>query len=352
VADLAKRSPTSEILPLVVRTLTEWSLRHTVTPEQRNGLAQAVADVQGATGLMVRWEAIGPIPSAQAESLFSWSGPARQAFYSRSGGPGNRRTLYASGAEARLTVDGSLSSTVESAWLAFTDFALTEPARVQFLASSNGRLKAWANGKLVYQRSDVRPFQPDSDRFEIDMSAGLNRLFVELACPPHSPEWHVRFRRKSSTVERERLVQMALTRTGDPDRGGKVFHDVEKSLCLKCHRMGNRGERIGPELSGIGSRFSRITIIEAILEPSRSIAPSFDSLAVALKDGRVLNGVRVAETAPVLTLADQDGRKLEIPNEEIEAVRRQPLSLMPEGLEKRVTPEEFLDLIAYLTSQK
>jgi putative heme-binding domain-containing protein len=352
VADLAKRSPTSEILPLVVRTLTEWSRRHTVPPEQRNGLAQAVADVQGATGLLVRWEAIGPISCAEAESRFSRNGPPRQAFDSRSSGPGNWQTLYASGAEARLTVDGSPSSTAESAWLAFTDFALSEPARVQFLASSNGRLKAWANGKLVYQRSDVRPFQPDSDRFEIDLSPGLNRLFVALACAPQPPEWQVRFRRKSSSVERERLIQMALTRTGDPERGGKVFDNVEKSLCLKCHRMGDRGERIGPELSGIGGRFSRITIIEAILEPSRSIAPSFDSLAVALKDGRVLNGVRVAETSTMLTLADQDGRKQEIPNAEIEAVRRQPLSLMPEGLEKRVTLEEFLDLIAYLTTQR
>jgi putative heme-binding domain-containing protein len=59
-----------------------------------------------------------------------------------------------------------------------------------------------------------------------------------------------------------------------------------------------------------------------------------------------------AETQTVLTLADQDGRKHAIPIAEIEAVRRQPLSLMPEGLEKRVTPEEFVDLIAYLASQK
>ena len=135
-------------------------------------------------------------------------------------------------------------------------------------------------------------------------------------------------------------------------RGRKVLDDVEKSLCLKCHRAGDRGERIGPDLSGIGGRFARITIIESILEPSRSIAPSFDVVAVALKDGRVLNGVRVLETETVLTLADQDGRKHAIPTAEIEAVSRQPLSLMPEGLEKRVTPEEFVNLIAYLAAQK
>jgi hypothetical protein len=54
----------------------------------------------------------------------------------------------------------------------------------------------------------------------------------------------------------------------------------------------------------------------------------------------------------VLTLGDQDGRKHVIPLAEVEAVRCQPLSLMPDGLEKRITPEELVDLIAYLASQK
>jgi putative heme-binding domain-containing protein len=147
------------------------------------------------------------------------------------------------------------------------------------------------------------------------------------------------------------MNRMALTRAGDPERGRMEFDDVEKTLCVKCHRMGDGGERIGPELIGFGDRFS---IIESILEASRSIAPSLDSVVVRLKDGRVLNGVRMAETgtATVLTLADQDGRKHSIPLAEIEAVKSQPLSLMPDGLEKRVTPEEFVDLIAYLASQR
>jgi len=348
LTDLAKRHPTAEVLPLVVRALTDWSRRTSVPPE-RLGLDHAVADVQGATGLLVRWEVTGPIPSGEADSFVSRSGPTDRFFDSPPGGAGRWRTLYATGAEARVRIEGGGGSKADSVWLAFTDFALSEPARVQFLASSNVKLRAWANGKLICQRSELGQ---DSDRVEIELGRGLNRLFVELASRAHSPDWQVRFRRKSSTIEHERLVEMVLKRAGDPERGRKVFDDVERSLCLKCHRVGDRGERIGPELSGIGGRFSRITIIEAILEPSRSIAPSFDSVAVGLKDGRVLNGIRMAETEAVLTLADQGGQKHAIPIADIEAVRRQTLSLMPDGLEKRVTPEEFVDLIAYLVSQK
>ena len=68
-------------------------------------------------------------------------------------------------------------------------------------------------------------------------------------------------------------------------RGRRLFLDTEKSQCLTCHRIGDRGERIGPELTGVGGRFSRIFILESILEPSRSIAPSFATVMVVLTMG-------------------------------------------------------------------
>jgi hypothetical protein len=65
-------------------------------------------------------------------------------------------------------------------------------------------------------------------------------------------------------------------------------------------------------------------------------------------------GVRLAETGTetVLTLSDHDGRKHAIPIAEAVAVRGQRLSLMPDGLAKRVTPEESVDVMAYFTSQR
>ena len=66
VADLAKRSPTAEVLPLAVRTLTEWSRREGLSMAQRPELNHAVAEVQGATGLLVRWEVTTPIASGLA----------------------------------------------------------------------------------------------------------------------------------------------------------------------------------------------------------------------------------------------------------------------------------------------
>jgi putative membrane-bound dehydrogenase-like protein len=352
VADLAKRSPTAEILPLAIRTLTGWS-QQTSVRQERFDLDHAVAEVQGATGCLVRWEVTGPALPKETESFIARGGSPGPAFDPPAGYKARWQTLYGTGTDARVRNEGAGDgSKADAVWLAFTDLALPEPAPVEFVASIAGKWRAWANGKRIDQKSGGPPAGPDSNRVEIDLARGLNRLVIELSCLDRPASWQVRVRRISSTVHHEDLIKMALDRAGDPARGRKVFDNVEKSLCLKCHRLGDRGERIGPELTGIGGRFSRVTIIESILEPSRSIAPSYDAITIALKDGRVFSGVRVAESETVVTLADQDAQKHAIPILDIETVRRHPLSLMPDGLEKRLTPEEFVDLVAYLASQK
>ena len=131
-------------------------------------------------------------------------------------------------------------------------------------------------------------------------------------------EFHLRFRRKSAVAEHERLLQAALSRPGNLERGRAVFLNVEKSLCLKCHRLGDQGERTGPELTGLGSRFSRIYIAESILQPSRAIAPSFGTVVVVLENGKVLSGVKVADSETTLTLVDNQGQKQLIAKAEIE----------------------------------
>jgi putative heme-binding domain-containing protein len=349
VADLAKRSPTAEILPLAIRTLTDWGRRPALSDAERLGLDRAVAEVQGATGLIVRWQVIGPIPPETAATLVARVGrPSAQPAEDIS----RWRTLFATGMEGLARMQDGGDPPPGSVCLGVSDFALPEAATAQLLASSNGTLRVWADGKLVHQQTEAQPFQPDSDRVPVELGPGPHRLAVEVASAPSPPEFHLRFRRKGLSLEHEQLIQLALTRPGDADRGRKVLEDVEKSQCLKCHRVGDRGERIGPELTGLGGRFARITIIESVLEPSRSVAPGFESMTLALADGRVLSGVRVAETDRTLTLADREARGYEIPKADIEARTRQAQSTMPDGLEKRLTPDEFVDLIAYLASQR
>jgi putative heme-binding domain-containing protein len=165
-------------------------------------------------------------------------------------------------------------------------------------------------------------------------------------------EFNLRFRRKSATANNERLIAAALSRAGNAERGRALFLDAEKSQCLKCHRLGERGERIGPELTGIGSRFSRIHLAESIIEPSRAIAPSYESLVIELSDGRLVTGVRVAETEKMFTIADNQGVQHVITKSDIAAETRSPQSTMPTNFAERLTEEEFVDLISFLAGEK
>src|SRR5262249_11677684 len=199
---------------------------------------------------------------------------------------------------------------------------------------------------------EARPFRPDAEQFDAVLEKGSNRVIIQLGATKGGSEFHVRFRRKGSTVEHEQLTRAALTRNGNVERGRKLFFDAAKTQCVKCHRVGDQGERIGPELTGVGSRCPRIHLIESILQPSRTVAPGFQTLGVTLKGGRVLAGVRVAETDDTLTLADNQGNKHVLRKANIEDQQLQPVSVMPEGLEKPLSRDEFVDLIAFLASLK
>jgi putative heme-binding domain-containing protein len=68
---------------------------------------------------------------------------------------------------------------------------------------------------------------------------------------------------------------------------------------------------------------------------------------VAMKDGRVLNGLVRARTERTLTLQTQT-EALVLDDREIERVSASPLSLMPDGLLAPLSQTETGDLLAYL----
>lgn len=157
---------------------------------------------------------------------------------------------------------------------------------------------------------------------------------------------------KSALERHVRLSQLALADGGNSSRGREIYLKAGKAGCVQCHRLGDQGGVIGPDLTGAGRRFSKIHIIESILEPSRAIAPAFRNLSVRLKDGQELTGVRVSETESVLTLGDAQGQSHTLKKEQIEELQILELSLMPEGLESGLTDAEFVDLVAFLAEQK
>jgi putative heme-binding domain-containing protein len=332
IAESVRHHPPGEPLLHVIKTLDRWH-----QARSSDELREKMAELQGASGLLARW-AIVPVQGAAAEGFEHLLAMPERA------GAG----VVGAGVHARIMLP---SPTPHKTW-AVSRFDVAEPMAVQFLAGSNVPVRAWLNGKSIYERKETRPFQVDSERFLATLNKGTNHLLLELGQAKAKPEFHVHFRRVSTKAEHESLVQAALSRPGNAERGRKIFLDTKRSQCLSCHRLGNDGERIGPELTGVGSRFARVYLIESILEPSRAIAPSYQTLVVSLKNGRSLQGVKIEENEKTVTLADQKGEKHALVRADIDETHPSPLSTMPEGLERQLSADEFVDLIAFLVSQK
>jgi putative heme-binding domain-containing protein len=134
------------------------------------------------------------------------------------------------------------------------------------------------------------------------------------------------------------------------ERGKAMFG----MLCSRCHRMGQQGAAIGPDLTTASRRFSRRDMLESIVSPSKVIADQYRDTQIVTTDGRVIIGRIVPHTdfrAPVLRVAtnlfDLD-QVVEIPKIDIELHNLSPLSPMPQGLLNTLQRDEILDLLAYL----
>jgi putative heme-binding domain-containing protein len=149
--------------------------------------------------------------------------------------------------------------------------------------------------------------------------------------------------------EREKVLkryEAALTRAGDPARGRAVFD----SVCARCHRLDGRGGAIGPDLGSVRNRAPSLLLAD-ILEPSRSIAQSYESYTVETTDGETLEGVVVRQTASALVLRRGDEPERVVQREAIKSMQVSPISAMPADLDQSVDVRQMADLIALLTAR-
>lgn len=144
----------------------------------------------------------------------------------------------------------------------------------------------------------------------------------------------------------------ALTRGGDASRGARLFADTQRLACANCHSIDGTASKAGPDLQSIGDKFGRRDLVEAVLNPSATIAPGYGAVTVETKAGLQYQGVLKQSDARQIQIMGGDGRLVTIPKSDIESQSGSTVSLMPEALQTGLTPQEFADLIEYLTTLK
>jgi putative heme-binding domain-containing protein len=139
--------------------------------------------------------------------------------------------------------------------------------------------------------------------------------------------------------------QSATTLPGDTAKGADLF----AKNCSSCHVLRGQGHAVGPTLWQLADK-TPADFLLAILDPNAAVEPRFVAYNIETKDGRSLSGIVSAETATTLTVVQGGGAQDKILRSDIAEIRASGLSLMPEGLEQSVTPQDLANLIAYLKS--
>jgi len=150
--------------------------------------------------------------------------------------------------------------------------------------------------------------------------------------------------RRQDVVDAHREV---LEMPSDAVRGKLAF----KKVCAACHKVGDVGYEIGPNLATIQSRGAEAILVN-MLDPSREVNPQFVNYTLVTDDGRTITGMIAAETATSVTLKRAENATDTVLRIDIDELRGTGQSLMPEGVEKQLNKQEMADLIAYLLSLK
>ena len=150
------------------------------------------------------------------------------------------------------------------------------------------------------------------------------------------------------STDRARVVtefQEVLELDSDVNRGLAVF----KQRCAVCHRAGDIGHQVAPDLASVKNK-STADLLIAILDPNREAQPTFNVYTAVTEDGRLFTGVIASESANSITLRRAEAKEDVLLRNRIEELSSTGLSLMPEGLEKELSRQDLADVIAFVKS--
>jgi hypothetical protein len=142
----------------------------------------------------------------------------------------------------------------------------------------------------------------------------------------------------------------ALDGSPNPKAGERIFHHAKVGLCANCHRHNGRGNVVGPDLSAVAGRGDRASILQAILEPNRDVAPQFYPWSLVTTDGKTFTGIllRKGGSSGKEFYRDINGQERGFVKSDIEMRRETKTSLMPKDLTDLLTEYEIRDLLAFL----
>lgn len=151
----------------------------------------------------------------------------------------------------------------------------------------------------------------------------------------------------------------AMVGVGDPEKGKAVY---QANICSSCHMIAGQGGDTGPDLSRIGADRSASYLRAVLLDPAgnlpqtdnalqeRQSYPMYVMYRAVLKDGSVIEGMRINEDSFTIQLRDANGGIHSIQKFKVQKLEAEPgKSFMP-SYKGKLSDDQLNDLVAYLSS--
>ncbi|MCX6213184.1 PVC-type heme-binding CxxCH protein [Spirosoma sp.] len=142
------------------------------------------------------------------------------------------------------------------------------------------------------------------------------------------------------------LNQIAML-SGNERTGKTVF----SANCATCHKHGQLGSDVGPELTKIHQKFDKNGLLDAILHPSAGIAFGYEPWLITTKKGQTFYGFLVSDNDQAVVVRGIKGPKYTIPADQVSSKRQYKTSLMPDPVAMGLSNQQVADLTAFLLKQ-
>lgn len=150
----------------------------------------------------------------------------------------------------------------------------------------------------------------------------------------------------ATSASREAVLKQYASidlKQGNVERGSQVF----EKQCASCHRLNGKGHVVGPDLAALTDQ-SKSFLLTSILDPNKAVDGRYASYLAVTDDGRINTGILVSEQSNSITLKAQQGKVQTILRTQLDELINSGKSLMPEGLEREVSPAAMADLLVFL----
>jgi putative heme-binding domain-containing protein len=307
------------------------------------------------------WQIVGPFDTSTPMPLDLDNPQTRKALIGREGKSVKFKKVSGDAGTGMVDLGATVGQLNDVVAYGVTYVESKEEREIEFSAGADDTITLWLNGQKILEVLGEHGWSANAYAIKAVLKKGRNVLIAKVGNNGGAWQFSVAasgdrvgklFQYDVKKLAPEAFEKYAMTHDGNAEGGRKIFALESGAGCIKCHKVGNEGGEVGPSLSGVGAKYDKAKLVESVLYPSKQILDGYQQTIIRIRKGDVVAGAVRGETDTDVTLIDSAGQKITIKKSDIKTRKFSDISLMPEGLQTGLKPEEFADLIAYLVSLK